>query len=91
VYALLKDANPSKGLWERSAGATIVSSVAISVAVVSAVTVIVTAGDAYLPRISIDPVHFSPLWLYLASCLIAWNSFALFLLWVRQRSHSIYG
>jgi signal transduction histidine kinase len=39
-----------------------------------------------LPRISIDPVHFSTLWLYLAGCLILWNALALILLWIRQRS-----
>jgi signal transduction histidine kinase len=60
--------------------------VATSSAVVCAVTVLFTAGDAYLPRVSIDPVHFSTLWLYLASCLILWNALAFILLWIRQRS-----
>jgi signal transduction histidine kinase len=50
------------------------------------VTALVIAGDAYLPRVSIDPVHFSTLWLYLASGLILWNALALILLWIRQRS-----
>jgi signal transduction histidine kinase len=86
AYALLKDADPPKRLWKGSVGVTIFSSVAVSSAVVCAVTVLVTAGDAYLPRISIDPVHFSTLWLYLASCLILWNALALILLWIRQRS-----
>jgi signal transduction histidine kinase len=86
AYTLLKDADPAERLWEGSAGTAILSCVAISAAVVCVVTAIVTAGDAYLPRISIDPVHFSSLWLYLASCLIAWNSLALILLWRRQRS-----
>jgi signal transduction histidine kinase len=86
AYTLLKDADPAERLWKGSAGTTILSCVAISAAVVSVVTVVVTAGDPYLPRISIDPVHFSSLWLYLASCLIAWNSLALILLWRRQRS-----
>src|SRR5258706_4589932 len=40
AYALLKDANPPKRLWEGSVGATILSSVAISAAVVCAVTVL---------------------------------------------------
>jgi signal transduction histidine kinase len=85
AYALLQDAVP-KRLWEGSVGATIFSSVAISLAAVCAITVLVTAGDAYLPRISIDPVHFSTLWLYLAGFLILWNAVALILLWIRQRS-----
>jgi signal transduction histidine kinase len=86
AYSLLKDADPPKRLWEGSAGATIFASVAISAAVVCVATVVVTAGNAYLPRISIDPVHFSRLWLYLAGCLIVWNALALILLWMRQRS-----
>src|SRR5882672_6314407 len=86
VYALLKDADPPRRLWEGAVGTTILSSVAISAAVVCVVTVFVTAGDAYLPRISIDPIHFSTIWLYLASCLILWNALALILLWMRQRS-----
>jgi signal transduction histidine kinase len=86
AYALLKDADPPKRLWKGSVGVTIFSSVAVSSAVVWALTVLVTAGDAYLPRISIDPVHFSTLWLYLAGCLILWNALALILLWIRQRS-----
>jgi signal transduction histidine kinase len=85
AYALLQDAAPKRS-WEGSVGATILSSVVMSSAVVCAVTVLATAGDAYLPRISIDPVHFSTLWLYLAGCLILWNALALILLWVRQRS-----
>jgi len=86
AYVLLKDADPPKQLWDGSVVTTILSSVAISAAVVCAVTVLVIAGDAYLPRVSIDPVHFSTLWLYLASCLILWNALALILLWIRQRS-----
>jgi signal transduction histidine kinase len=84
AYALLQDTAPKR--WEGSAGATIISSVVITSAVVGAITVFVTAGHAYLPRISIDPIHFSNLWLYVASCLILWNAVALILLWIRQRS-----
>jgi signal transduction histidine kinase len=86
AYTLLKDADRPKRLWESAVGTTILSSVAISAVIVCAVTILVTAGDAYLPRISIDPVHFSSLWLYLAGCLILWNAVALILLWMRRRS-----
>ena len=86
AYALLKDADPPKRLWEGSMGATIFSSVAISAAVVCTVTVLVIASDAYLPPISIDRVRFSSFWLYLASCLILWNAVAITLLWIHQRS-----
>src|SRR5215472_3364774 len=86
AYALLKDADPPKRLWEGSMGATIFSSVAISAAVMCAVTVLVIASDAYLPPISIDRVRFSTFWLYLASCLILWTAVAIALLWIHQRS-----
>jgi signal transduction histidine kinase len=86
AYALLKDADPPNRLSEGSVGATILSSVAISAAVVCAVTVLVIVGDAYLPPVSIDRVRFSTFWLYLASCLILWNALALILLRMRQRS-----
>src|SRR5262245_1688613 len=86
AYALLKDADPPKRLWEGSMGATIFSSVAISAAVVCTVTVLVIASDAYLPSISLDRVRFSTFWLYLASCLILWNAVAITLLWIHQRS-----
>src|SRR5262249_40282246 len=45
AYALLKDADPPKRLWEGSIGATIISSVAITAVVVCALTVLVIASD----------------------------------------------
>jgi signal transduction histidine kinase len=86
AYALWKDADPPKRLAEGSVGATILLSVAMTSAIVCAVTVLLTAGEAYLPRLSIDPVRFSPLFLYVAGCLILWNALALTVLWMGQRS-----
>src|SRR5262249_5038699 len=50
AYTLLKDADPTKGLWRGSAGAAILLSVAVTAAIVCAMTVLVTAGQAHLPR-----------------------------------------
>jgi len=86
AYALLKDVDPTKGLWRGSAGAAILSSVATTAAVVCAATFLVTAGDALMPRISLDPVHFSTLWLYVAGCLALWSVLTLIELWIRWRS-----
>jgi signal transduction histidine kinase len=86
AYTLLKDADPTKGLWRGSAGAAILSGVAVTVAVVCAVTVFVTAGQAHLPRTMLDPVRFSTLKLYVVGCLILWNALALILLWIRRCS-----
>jgi signal transduction histidine kinase len=86
AYALLKDADPARRLWRRSVSAAILSSVATTAAVVCAATFLVTAGDALLPRISLDPVHFSTLWLYVAGGLALWSVLTLIVLWIRRRS-----
>jgi signal transduction histidine kinase len=86
AYAVLKDADPTKRVWHGSVRAAILSSVATTAAVVCAVGFLVTAGDAYMPRISLDPVHFSTLWLYVAGGLILWSVLTLIVLWIRQRS-----
>src|SRR5215470_6451534 len=58
AYALLKDADLTKGLWRGSAAAAILSSVAVTAAVVCVVTFLVTAGQTHLPRTMLDSVHF---------------------------------
>src|SRR5712671_6558762 len=57
VYVLLKDADPTKGLWRGPAGAAILSSVAATAAVVCVATFLVTAGHAHLPRTMLDTIH----------------------------------
>jgi signal transduction histidine kinase len=86
AYALLRDADTARRLWRGSAGAAILLSVAMTAAVVSAITFVVTAGDALLPRINLDPLHFSTLWLYIAACLALLSVIALISLWIRRRS-----
>jgi signal transduction histidine kinase len=86
AYALLKDVDPTRGLWRGSAGAAILSSVATTAALVCAATFLVTAGDALMPRISLDPVHFSNLWLYVAGGLALWSVLTLIVLWTRWHS-----
>ena len=86
AYALLKDADPPRRLGKLSAGATILSSVAITLGAAFGAIVVVTTYDAYLPRISIDPVHFTTLAFYLSGGLILWNLVALAVLWARRRS-----
>jgi signal transduction histidine kinase len=86
AYALLKDADPAKREWQGSVGTAILSSVAATAAVVGAATFLVTAGDAQLPRIALDPVRFSPLWFYAAGGLALLSVLALIVLWIRRRS-----
>jgi signal transduction histidine kinase len=86
AYVLVKDADPTKGLWLGSAGAAILSSVAVSAAVVCVATFLVTAGHAYLPRTMLDPIHSSRLWLYIAGFQVLLCVAALVLLWTQRRS-----
>jgi signal transduction histidine kinase len=86
AYALLKDAYPTKGLWQVSPGAAILSSVAMTAAVVCAATLLVTAGNALLPSTMLDPVRFSTLRLYVAGFQVLLSVAALIVLWVRRRS-----
>src|SRR6266849_5572693 len=86
AYALLRDTDPAKRLWRRSAAAAILSSVALTATVVCAATFIVTAGDALLPRINLDPLHFSTVRLYIAGCLVLLSVVAVIALWIRRRS-----
>jgi signal transduction histidine kinase len=86
AYALLRDADPVKRLWRGSAAAAILLSIAATAAVVWALTLIVIAGDALLPPINLDPVHFSTVWLYIAGCLVLLSVLAVILLWIRRHS-----
>src|SRR5215471_6351822 len=86
AYALLKDADPTKRLWQGSVAAAILSSVALTAAPVCAATLLVTAGHALLPPTMPGPVYFSTVRLYNFGCQIGLSVAALIVLWVRLRS-----
>jgi signal transduction histidine kinase len=86
AYALLKDADPPKGIWQGSAGAAILLCFAMTAALVCAATLFVTLGHAYLPRTMLNPSRFSILWFYVAACLALLSVLALILLWIRRHS-----
>jgi len=86
AYALLKEADPTKRLWQGSVAAGILSGVALTAALVCAATLLVTAGHALLPRTMLDPVHASTLRLYIGGFQIGLSVAALIVLWVRLRS-----
>src|SRR3981189_3060656 len=54
AYALLKDADPAKRLWQGSARAAILSSVVMTAAIVCAATFLVTASAPLLPRLILE-------------------------------------
>jgi signal transduction histidine kinase len=85
AYALLKDADPAKRLWQGSAGAAILSSVAMTAAVVCVATFLVTAYDPLLPRLMLDTIRL-PAWYYAAGSMMLLSVVALMVLWVRWRS-----
>jgi hypothetical protein len=62
AYALLKDADPARRLWQGPAATAILSSVAMTAAVMCAATFLVTTYDRLLPRLMLDATRPSTLW-----------------------------
>jgi signal transduction histidine kinase len=85
VYTLLKSGEPAKQLWPGSAGAAILSSVAMTATVVCLVVFLVTTYDPLLPQLMLDGRP-SGLWYYAAGSMGVLIILALILLWVRRRS-----
>src|SRR5258705_12156326 len=85
-YALLKDAGPSKEFWHGSVGAQIALSVALTTAGVLVVTFFCTAGEALLPHVMLDSLHFGPLWPIAGAPVALLSTSALIALWLRRRS-----
>ena len=86
AYALLKDSDPGKRLWRGSAGAAILSSVAMTATAVGAATFLVTTDNPLLPGLMLDMVRLSTLWFYAAGSAALWSVLALVVLWARRRS-----
>jgi len=86
VYALTKDADPKKRYWNGTVRAAIFWSVLITTAVVSVLAFFLATQNSALPRVELDPLHFSPLWLYFAVPMAALIILALLVLWARRRS-----
>jgi signal transduction histidine kinase len=86
-YALLKDADSSKRFWRGTVRAQIALSVALTAAVVSVAGFLFIAGEALLPRVASDTLHFSVRWPYFIGAPVALaNVSALSVLWLRRRS-----
>src|SRR5258705_2578190 len=85
AYALLKDADQAKVLWQGGGGAAIVSSVAVTAAGVCVATFLVTGYDPLLPPLMLDTIRL-PAWYYAAGSMMLLSVVALMVLWVRWRS-----
>jgi signal transduction histidine kinase len=86
AYALQKDGDASKLLWNGSLSAAILSSVAVTGALVCAAAFLVTAGHPLLPRLMLDTVRLAAVWQYAAGSAALLSVAALIVLWIRRRS-----
>jgi signal transduction histidine kinase len=86
IYALLKDAPPDKRYWNGTLSAAITLSVVVTVAVVSLLASFLAVKASTLPRVELDPLRFSPLWLYFALPMASVIILAVLVLWARRRS-----
>jgi signal transduction histidine kinase len=86
AYALLKDADPAKRLWQRPAAAAILSSVSVTAAIVCVATFVATAYHPLLPRLILDASRPAPFWYYSAGSMMLLSVVALVVLWIRRRS-----
>ncbi len=66
VYALTKDADADKRHWHGTVGAAIALCVVATVVVVAALTFFLAVQNSSLPRVELDPLRFSSLWLFFA-------------------------
>jgi signal transduction histidine kinase len=86
-YVILKDADPRKRFSQGSVRATISLSVALTVAIVTAVAFLCIVGEALLPRVTSDTLRFTSLWPYVVGAPVGLVSIAtIIVLWVRRRT-----
>jgi signal transduction histidine kinase len=85
-YALSKDTDADKRIWQRATGGAIALSIALTAGLVLAVAFICVAGEALLPHVVLDTRHLSPLWPYAGAPVALLSLSALTVLWIRGRS-----
>ncbi len=86
-YALSKGSDQRERFSQLNVRAGIVLSVTATVAIVSLAAFACIAGNAQLPLVATDSLHFSPLWPYfIGAPVAAMTVCALTLLWIRRRT-----
>jgi len=85
-YAVLKDREPGALASHGSTRTGVAASVAVSVAIVLALTWIATAGEPYLPKLFLDKSRATVSLSYVGALLLLLNAIALLLLGWRRRS-----
>src|SRR4051794_8479043 len=86
AYALLKDTEHAERVWRVSVGVPILSSVAMTAAVISAATYFLVMYQPLLPRFMLDSLNFTILWNYTAAVIALLTALAIISLWIRLRS-----
>ena len=86
AYALIKDADSSKRVWQGTVRSAISLSVAFSATLVAVVAFICIEGEAHLPQVVLTSLRLSPLWLYFGIPVGLTSILALYALWIRRRS-----
>jgi signal transduction histidine kinase len=85
-YALSKSRNPSKRFRQGTAGAEIALSVALTAAVVLLASCFFLAGEALLPRVTLDSTRLGPVWPYVGAPVALLSIAAVVVLWIRRHS-----
>jgi signal transduction histidine kinase len=85
AYAALRDEDPGRRFQQGTARRAIVLSVAVTAVLVLAAAVLFIAGEALLPRVTLDSVHLSPRWPYFGAVVAVPNVIAILALWRRRR------
>lgn len=86
AYALLNDSDRTRRLWRGSAHAAVLSAIAVTAAIVAGAVFAVTAGNARLPSLMLNPVRLSPLWYDAAAAASLLNLLGIAILWLRRQS-----
>jgi signal transduction histidine kinase len=87
IYAYLRDEKPMETTTEAATAFAVHWSVVIVVSLVCGVTLLVTAGEGFLPRVFLDATHIAPLSHYLIAFEVLACVVALALLW--RKKHSV--
>jgi len=86
-YALWKDADYGRRLWEVAVPRAIAVSAVSTASIVLVIALVCILGDARLPVVALDYLRFGPLWPYcIGAPVAAVSAAALIVLWMRRRS-----
>ena len=86
-YASFKDGDPDNRISGTTVARAIAVSVALTAAAVSAAALFCIWGEALLPRVASDSLHFSSLWPYVVGAPVMLISIVpIIVLWIRRRS-----